>query len=114
VKLDVGAGNRTRQERINTACPSRPSADATVPCWLLRGPWTGSTSTLSTVADFSDLRFGVCRMSSNENRMSSDSDRSYDINMVCSANNIGLWLPEVRHAAVNIRLQGSAVLVVRV
>jgi IS6 family transposase len=30
-KLDVGAGNRTRQERINTACPSRPSADATVP-----------------------------------------------------------------------------------
>jgi hypothetical protein len=30
-KLDVGAGNRTRQERINTACPSRPSVDATVP-----------------------------------------------------------------------------------
>jgi hypothetical protein len=30
-KLDLGAGSRKRQRRINTACPSRPSTDATVP-----------------------------------------------------------------------------------
>ncbi|HEX8933374.1 MAG TPA: hypothetical protein VF788_04115, partial [Pseudonocardiaceae bacterium] len=31
VKLDLGAGGRERLRRINTACPSLPSMDATEP-----------------------------------------------------------------------------------